>query len=121
MSNDEIRTLLNQADNFGFQLYVKFLCLSYFDNFDIFLTDRQTNRPTEEGDHSSPSPELKNLLQTFFFDFGSKQFENSTPFPFYKSYSEIRWWTLRILMSSFLNDGIVLGKATIVFQAYFST
>ena len=45
MSNDEIRGLLNLADIFCFQLYVKFLCLSHFDNFDIFLTDRQTDRP----------------------------------------------------------------------------
>ena len=47
MSDDEIRGLLNLADIFCFQLYVKFLCLSHFDNFDIFLTDRQTDRPTD--------------------------------------------------------------------------
>ena len=57
MSKDEIKGLLNLADIFCFQLYVKIPLFKPFDNFDIFLTDRPTDRPTDQkGDHRSSSP-----------------------------------------------------------------
>ena len=59
MSKDEIRGLLNLADIFCFQLHVKFLCLI---NFDIFLTDKQTDQTTGKGDHRSSFPDLKNHM-----------------------------------------------------------
>ena len=69
ISKDEIQGPLNLADIFCFQLYVKFLCLSHFD---IFLTDRQTDRPTKRGDHRSSSPELKKW-QNFSLQRGQKK------------------------------------------------
>ena len=60
MSKDETKGLLNLADIICFKLYVKSPLFKPFDNFEIFLTDRETDRPTKKAIIEAPPPELKN-------------------------------------------------------------